>query len=550
MTSQLTSRGCSKAFQIATFNRAFEYALNCYEQGESFGWPYSSSLVSEWIYKATEDMKMHPEMDDLYGGGTSFDAEDISTYWNLPAHFFTWVKNNIERKAKFQGMLVDAQLDSMKVATNNKFKSRATFCDSMVRLVLNIQALHTKSLEACGRPQLYFIAHPPPYLASRLARAEFTFPKLPLPISSKPAEFDIDVVGYDGDSMDMGIGDPSSSCHRKHQNPKPKRRTRKPTKFTTTFSQLSSVKPKANVSFGVLKQTSFKELRELRERAGFPSAVSDTNTYTYPNLRSNEAFGPIDTCNEHRLSCGYTTSAAQKGDGEKELQAGDYGLMPNVNAATAYTGQLLSRDRTDSVVEHEPAAAIPSKVATISPSTSQLSIDTDLELPLEKWANLLSPFDMEIAMSPNVVFSSRGHFAALTTRSPDSANTRALSALLSETGGFFDNLDDPCHDPISGSTGLDIEMSSMDVGNADMSSHLRFNPVTIATVTSSSGVTQHSMSDRPFPVLSKATSTSPVHLSPSHSTILCSQIGGYCPPRGGRASLRLLVAQCGYRYQR
>lgn len=55
--TSVTSRGCSKAFMIVLFYRAFEHALNCKDEQIPFGWPYPHKAIEEWIMKARKDMR-------------------------------------------------------------------------------------------------------------------------------------------------------------------------------------------------------------------------------------------------------------------------------------------------------------------------------------------------------------------------------------------------------------------------------------------------------------------------------------------------------------
>jgi hypothetical protein len=46
--------------------------------------------------------------EEAFFGGPPFSAADPSTHWFEPHQFYTWWKNNIERKSKFRVLIHDS----------------------------------------------------------------------------------------------------------------------------------------------------------------------------------------------------------------------------------------------------------------------------------------------------------------------------------------------------------------------------------------------------------------------------------------------------------
>ena len=65
-------------------------------------------LVSSWLELAVDDSR---SLHNLLGG-TQLLESDYSTHWISPTQFFTWWKNNVERKAKFDILLQLGQSSS------------------------------------------------------------------------------------------------------------------------------------------------------------------------------------------------------------------------------------------------------------------------------------------------------------------------------------------------------------------------------------------------------------------------------------------------------
>ncbi len=87
--SQVTSRGCARAFILCVLWRGWEYVRNLKGNGDPVCFPFPESVVQEWIDAAFQYCSMAKEFVTMFGG-TDFDKDDQSSYWTQPAHFFTW----------------------------------------------------------------------------------------------------------------------------------------------------------------------------------------------------------------------------------------------------------------------------------------------------------------------------------------------------------------------------------------------------------------------------------------------------------------------------
>eukprot|EP01032_Pedospumella_encystans_P008978 gene8978-10598_t len=68
-------------------------------------------------------------------GGTDFSPSDVSTFWTSASHFYTWWKNNIERKTKFLSLLKD----SIYNGDDEKNTTRSKYCKQAIALAINIK---------------------------------------------------------------------------------------------------------------------------------------------------------------------------------------------------------------------------------------------------------------------------------------------------------------------------------------------------------------------------------------------------------------------------
>lgn len=93
----VSSRGCSKKFIICFLSRILEH---CRFLEDAPDFPFSAELVAKWLELARCDCVA--DVLDIDFGGVLFEEEDPSSYWTTPHQYFTWWKNNVERRKKFR----------------------------------------------------------------------------------------------------------------------------------------------------------------------------------------------------------------------------------------------------------------------------------------------------------------------------------------------------------------------------------------------------------------------------------------------------------------
>lgn len=96
-STAVSSRGCSKTYIICFLARILEHCRSL-EHAPDF--PFPSELVTKWLMTARQDC-INKAIDAEFGG-VKFNEEDPSSYWTSVSQFFTWWKNNIERRKKFR----------------------------------------------------------------------------------------------------------------------------------------------------------------------------------------------------------------------------------------------------------------------------------------------------------------------------------------------------------------------------------------------------------------------------------------------------------------
>lgn len=101
--SAVSSRGCSRPFVISVLQQALNF---CESQNVSPDFPFKKEIVDEWLKVAKRQCESSQH--HQYFGGIKFDVNDPSSYWSEPHQFFTWWKNNVERKTKFFALQNDA----------------------------------------------------------------------------------------------------------------------------------------------------------------------------------------------------------------------------------------------------------------------------------------------------------------------------------------------------------------------------------------------------------------------------------------------------------
>jgi hypothetical protein len=108
----VSSKGCSRTFIILFLHEALSH---CRSLAHSPDFPFSKSLIKLWLIKSQNECRaMDPAEPSPYGG-IEFHFENSTSYWTTPKQFYTWWKNNIERKNKFANLERDAEM-----ATNQK----------------------------------------------------------------------------------------------------------------------------------------------------------------------------------------------------------------------------------------------------------------------------------------------------------------------------------------------------------------------------------------------------------------------------------------------
>ena len=89
---------------------------------------------------ATGDCEIDPTL-LVNLGGTTFNIRDNATYWTNPDQFFTWWKNNVERKSKFQSLVIDSRY----VGSDRSMSQRALYCLSIISLTTQIKSYFGKN---------------------------------------------------------------------------------------------------------------------------------------------------------------------------------------------------------------------------------------------------------------------------------------------------------------------------------------------------------------------------------------------------------------------
>ena len=150
----VTSRGCSREFIFCVLYRLLKYVE---DKKTKVCMPFPRSEVLEWISLATRDCGQDSSL-MVSLGGTLFNVRDKATYWTTPEQFFTWWKNNVERKSKFQSLILDSQYEG----SDHSLAQRALYCKSVIALTSNIKSfLHRNRLHS--KQLLTPVPLPPPY---------------------------------------------------------------------------------------------------------------------------------------------------------------------------------------------------------------------------------------------------------------------------------------------------------------------------------------------------------------------------------------------------
>jgi hypothetical protein len=120
----VSSRGCSRIFIIFVLKEALKY---CRSLSNSPDFPFAKSLVKTWLENAKKDCATTSQLSLQRLGGIEFSSTNTASYWTEPKQFFTWWKNNIERKNKFHNLQRDSE-----TITNEKslLRQRIIFYES------------------------------------------------------------------------------------------------------------------------------------------------------------------------------------------------------------------------------------------------------------------------------------------------------------------------------------------------------------------------------------------------------------------------------------
>jgi len=102
--------------------------------------PFPTSEVQQWITAGTRDCGIDPNLHSSLGG-TAFNIRDKSTYWTQPSQFFTWWKNNVERRSKFQSLVNDSRY----YGRDFQDSQRALYCKSVIALTTHIKSHLSKN---------------------------------------------------------------------------------------------------------------------------------------------------------------------------------------------------------------------------------------------------------------------------------------------------------------------------------------------------------------------------------------------------------------------
>lgn len=87
--NQVTSRGCARAFILCVLWRGWQYVRRLKADGDAVCFPFSESVVQEWMDAAIEDCSIAQDFTTKFGG-TEFNLEDFGSFWSQPSHFYTW----------------------------------------------------------------------------------------------------------------------------------------------------------------------------------------------------------------------------------------------------------------------------------------------------------------------------------------------------------------------------------------------------------------------------------------------------------------------------
>ncbi len=88
--------------------RCYLHVQELYESKQQIIFPFASDIIEKWLKLAQIDCENNPSYQQLLGG-TECIRNDKRTYWTLSQQFYSWWKNNIERKNKLLSSFDDGK---------------------------------------------------------------------------------------------------------------------------------------------------------------------------------------------------------------------------------------------------------------------------------------------------------------------------------------------------------------------------------------------------------------------------------------------------------
>jgi hypothetical protein len=159
------SIACSKGFILCVLYRALDYVRQRHSIGLSVQFPLSPEDVRSWLVKAQNDCIICEESFHIGLGGRCYDPADETTYWTKPQQFYTYWKNNVERKSKLLILQRDAAYrPSDTTNTDEKRMFRAAYCRNAIAISLSIKNYFDRYLPKDPNAKIvqYTIEYPMP----------------------------------------------------------------------------------------------------------------------------------------------------------------------------------------------------------------------------------------------------------------------------------------------------------------------------------------------------------------------------------------------------
>ena len=103
MTESSRCGGCSRAFITYVLFYALEYSKRYVQDHPEHPYiclPFPPKEITQWLNQAAADCTENVLYQESLGGSI-FDMKNARTFWKSYKQFYTWWKNNVERKVKF-----------------------------------------------------------------------------------------------------------------------------------------------------------------------------------------------------------------------------------------------------------------------------------------------------------------------------------------------------------------------------------------------------------------------------------------------------------------